>query len=329
VSALAPTLQAFFSDRLVRERGASSQTIASYRDTWRLFVSFAARRSKQPPSSLGIDDVDASCVAAFLAHLEADRHNSVRTRNVRLAAIHSFFSYAALRHPEHAGTNARVLAIKPKRFDRALVTFLTEEEADALIAAPDLATWTGRRDRVLLLVALQCGLRVSELVGLCCDDVHLGIGAHVACRGKGRKERITPLTKPIAAALRTWLDERAGAAGAPLFPTRTGHVLSRDAVEHRLALYVGRAQQTCPSLANKRVTAHVLRHSCAMRLLEAGVDTTVIALWLGHEQVETTGIYLHAELGIKERALERTRPPSVKPGRYRPSDPLLAFLESL
>jgi len=329
MSALAPTLQAFFTDRLVRERAASPRTIASYRDTWRLLLGFASRRSNGPPSSLDIEDVDASCVAAFLDHLEADRRNSVRTRNVRLAAIHSFFSYAALRHPEHAGTIARVLAVAPKRFDRALVTFLTEQEADALVAAPDIGTWTGRRDRVLLLVALQCGLRVSELVGLCCADIHLGVGAHVACRGKGRKERITPLTRPTAAVIRTWLDERRGSAGDPLFPTRTGRELSRDAVEHRLAVYVERAQHACPSLANKRVTAHVLRHSCAMRLLEAGVDTTVIALWLGHEQVETTGIYLHAELGIKERALERTRPPTVKPGRYRPSDPLLAFLESL
>ena len=329
MSALALTLQAFFTDRLVRERGASPRTIASYRDTWRLLVDFAARRSRRSPSSLDIDDVDASVVAAFLEHLEIERRNSVRTRNVRLAAIRSFFSYAALRHPEHAGTIARVLAIAPKRFERALVTFLTEKEGDALLAAPDLRTWTGRRDRMLLLIALQCGLRISELVGLCCGDVHLGTGAHVACRGKGRKERITPLTRSTAAALRTWLDEREGAAGDPLFPTRTGRSLSRDAVEHRLALYVERAQPECTSLANKRVTAHVLRHSCAMRLLEAGVDTTVIALWLGHEQVETTAIYLHAELGIKERALERTRPPSVAPGRYRPADPLLAFLEAL
>jgi integrase/recombinase XerD len=329
VSALAPTLQAFFTDRLIRERDASPQTIASYRDTWRLLVGFAAGRSKRPASSLDIDDLDASAVVAFLKHLETERHNGVRTRNVRLAAIRSFFSYAALRHPEHAETIARVLAIAPKRFDRAIVTFLAEEEADALIAAPDVGTWTGRRDRTLLLVALQCGLRISELVGLGCDDIHLGAGAHVACRGKGRKERVTPLTRSTAAALRTWLEERGGAADDPLFPTRTGRALSRDAVEHRLALYVGRAAQTCPSLANKRVTAHVLRHSCAMRLLEAGVDTTVIALWLGHEQVETTGIYLHAELGIKERTLERTRPPSAKPGRYQPSDSLLAFLESL
>ncbi|MGH9028508.1 MAG: tyrosine-type recombinase/integrase [Acidimicrobiales bacterium] len=329
MSALAPTLQAFFTDRLVRERGASPRTVASYRDTWRLFVDFAARRSGRPPSLLGIDDVDASAVVAFLDYVEVERHNSARTRNVRLAAIHSFFSYAALRHPEHSGTIARVLAIAPKRFERALVTFLTEEETDALLAAPAIGNWTGRRDRALLVVALQCGLRISELIGLCCSDVHVGVGAHVACRGKGRKERVTPLTGATAAALRDWLAERGGSPDEPLFPTRTGGMLSRDAVEHRLAIYVGRAQSTCPSLAGKRVTAHVLRHTCAMRLLEAGVDTTVIALWLGHEQVETTAIYLHAHLGIKERALERTRSPSVVPGRYRPTDSLLAFLEAL
>lgn len=329
MSALAPTLEAFFTDRLVRERDASPRTIASYRDTWRLFVTFAAKRSGKPPSLLEIDQVDASVVVAFLDHLETERHNGVRTRNLRLAAIHSFFSYAALGHPEHAGTIARVLAIAPKRFDRALVTFLSEEESDALSAAPDPSTWTGRRDRALLAVALQCGLRISELVGLTCEDVHLGVGAHVACRGKGRKERVTPLTRTTTLLLREWLFERQGAPSDPLFPTRTGRVLSRDAVEHRLIRYVEQAALRCPSLSSKHVTAHVLRHTCAMRLLEAGVDTAVIALWLGHEQVETTAIYLHAELGIKERALERVRPPWVPAGRYRPEDSLLAFLEAL
>jgi site-specific recombinase XerD len=329
MSALAPTLQAFFTDRLVRERGASPRTIASYRDTWRLLVRFVAQRSGKPPSSLEIGEVDAPVVVAFLEHLEAERHNGVRTRNLRLAAIRSFFSYAALRHPEHAGTIARVLAIAPKRFDRALVTFLSEEETNALLAAPDPSTWTGRRDRALLAIALQCGLRISELVGLTCGDVHLGAGAHVACRGKGRKERVTPLTRTTTSLLSEWLAERRGVPHDPLFPTRTGTVLSRDAVEHRLARYVEKAAHRCPSLSTKRVTAHVLRHTCAMRLLEAGVDTTVIALWLGHEQVETTAMYLHAHLGIKERALERTRPPSVSPGRYRPADSLLAFLEAL
>jgi integrase/recombinase XerD len=253
----------------------------------------------------------------------------VRTRNARLAAIHSLFRFAALRHPEHAASIQRVLAMPPKRFDRALVTYLTEPEVDALLAAPDPSTWTGRRDRALLLVAVQTGLRISELIGLRCADVHLGTGAHVSCRGKGRKDRITPLRAGTVDVLHGWLAERAGNPDDPLFPTRTGRPLSRDAVEHRLTVHAAQAAAACPTLNDKRVTAHVLRHTAAMRLLEAGVDTTVIALWLGHEQVETTAIYLHADLGIKERALERTKPQAVQPGRYRPPDTLLAWLETL
>jgi integrase/recombinase XerD len=216
-----------------------------------------------------------------------------------------------------------------KRCERALVTFLTEDEAEALLAAPDLATWTGRRDRALLLVALQTGLRISELIALTHADVHLGKAAHVSCHGKGRKDRVTPLTLPTVSVLRTWLGERGGEHDDPVFPNRQGSLLSRDAIEHRIAVYTARAALSCPSLRDKAVTAHVLRHTCAMRLLEAGVDTTVIALWLGHEQVDTTAIYLHADLSIKERAIARTRPPTAKPGRYRPSDALLAFLEAL
>lgn len=253
----------------------------------------------------------------------------MRTRNARLAAIRSLFRYAALRHPEHADLIGRVLAIPPKRFERSLVTFLTEPEVDALLAAPDRTSWAGRRDRALLLLAVQTGLRVSELIGLICADVHLGSGAHVSCRGKGRKQRITPLTAGTVAVLRVWLAERAGAPRDPLFPTRTGTPLSRDAVERRLTKYTAIAAAGCPSLRAKRVTAHVLRHTAAMRLLQAGVDTSVIALWLGHEQVETTQIYLHADLTLKERALARTAPPDTKPGRYRPSDAILAFLDGL
>jgi integrase/recombinase XerD len=282
-----------------------------------------------PPSHLDLDDINVGLVAEFLDHLEGQRRNGIRTRNARLAAIHSLFRYAALRHPEHAATIQRVLAIPPKRFDRALVTFLTETEAKALAAAPDMTTWTGRRDRALLILGLQTGLRVSELTGLHCGDVHLGAGAHVSCHGKGRKERITPLTAPTVTVLRTWLAERAGTTDAPLFPTRRGDRLSRDAVERRIAVHAAAAAVNCPSLHDKHVTAHVLRHTAAMRLLEAGVNTTVIALWLGHEQVDTTAIYLHADLTIKDKALARTRPPSVKAGRYRPPDTLLAFLEAL
>ncbi len=329
MTALAPTLQAFFTQRLVAERNASPRTVAAYRDTWRLLVVFASTITSRPPNRLDFDDLDAPLVADFLDHLENDRHNSIRTRNARLAAIHSLFRYAALRHPEHAATIARVLAIPPKRHDRAIVTYLTEAEVDALLDACDQHTWCGRRDRTMLLLAAQTGLRVSELIGVTRADVHLGVAPYVACHGKGRKDRITPLAAPTVAVLAVWVRERGGNSDEPLFPTSTGRPLSRDAVEHRIAVHVATATKTCPSIAAKTVTAHVLRHSAAMRLLEAGIDTTVIALWLGHEQVDTTAIYLHAHLGIKEQALARTKPPEVKPGRYHPTDQLLAFLESL
>ena len=329
MTALAPTLQAFFTDRLARQRHASGETVRAYRDTWRLMLGFAAARTGKQPSALDISDIDSELVAAFLDHLEHDRHNSVRTRNARLSAIHSLFRFAASRHPEHAATIGRVLAMPSKRFERALVTYLSPDEVDALLKTPDPATWAGRRDRVLMLLMVQTGLRISELIGLRRNDIHLGAGAHVACHGKGRKDRTTPLTKPTVEALRCWLAESPGAPTDPVFPTRTGRSLSRDAVERRLTRHQATAARTCPSLNRKHITAHVLRHTAAMRLLEAGVDTTVIALWLGHERVDTTAIYLHAHLGIKENALARTTPPHTEPGRYHPPDALLAFLEGL
>lgn len=329
MSALATTLQAFLTDRLIRQRQVSPNTVGAYRDTLRLLLVFASERHGKAPGKLDIDDLDAPLIGAFLDHLESHRKNSVRTRNARLAAIRSLFRYAALRHPEHAATIERVLAIPPKRFERRLVTYLTEVEIDALLAAPDRTTWTGRRDTALFSLAVQTGLRTSELIGLSCTDVHLGSGAHVSCSGKGRKQRITPLTSGTRNVLRTWLAERTGQPADPLFPTRTGRSLSRDALERRLAGYAVDATAQCPSMARKRVTMHVLRHSAAMRLLRAGIDTSVIALWLGHEQIETTQIYLHADLRIKERALEKTAPIATKPGRFRPTDKLLAFLEAL
>lgn len=325
----AMTLQAFFTDRLMRQRQASPHTLAAYRDTMRLLLVFASERRSKEPSKLDIDDLDAPLIGAFLDHLEQQRENGARTRNARLAAIRSLYRYAALRHPEHAAVIERVLAIPPKRFDRRLVTFLTEPEIEALFTAPARSTWTGRRDHTLLGLAAQTGLRVSELIGLRCNDVHLGAGAHVSCMGKGRKLRITPLTSGTVAVLRTWLAERAGQPTDPLFATQTGKVLSRDAVEHRLAKYIKIATRDCPSLGQKRVTMHVLRHTAAMRLLRAGIDTSVIALWLGHEQIETTQIYLHADLQLKERALAKTSPANMTPGRYQPHDKLLAFLEAL
>jgi len=329
MSALAPTVQAFFTQRLLKERNASPHTIAAYRDTIRLLLRFAATRCGREPSTLDVADLDADTVAAFLDHLQTDRGNSSRTRNARLAAIHSLYRYAALRHPEHAHDIQRVLSIPPKRTDRALVTFLDPDETDALLGAPDRTTWTGRRDHALLLLAIQTGLRASEITTLNVGDVQLAGAAHATCEGKGRKQRITPLTRTTAAVLRVWLDERAGAPTEPLFPTIRGRRLSRDGLERRLATHLAQAADHQPSLREKNVTLHTLRHTAAMQLLHAGIDTTVIALWLGHERVETTQIYLHADLKLKEKALARTKPPDAKPGRYRPPDTLLAFLEAL
>ena len=329
MSALAPTLQAFFTERLVHQRHASSHTVAAYRDAWRMLVRFAAVHLAKTPSDLELGDLDAPLIGRFLAHLEHDRANTARTRNARLSAIQSLFRYAALEHPEQAAVIARVLAIPPKRSPRRLVTFLSDLEVDALLAAPDRTTWTGRRDHTLLALAVQTGLRAAELTGLRCTDLHLARGAHVNCLGKGRKHRITPLTKPVAAALRTWLAECARAPDAPVFPTRSGRPLSRDALAQRVATHVATAARACPSFRDKTVTPHTLRHTAAMRLLHAGVDNTVIALWLGHENVRTTDIYIHADLALKERALARTTPTPVRAGRYRPPDKLLAFLEGL
>ena len=326
---LAPTLQGFFTDRLIGQRHASPHTITAYRDTLRMLLAFAAQHTTKPPSLLEIDDLDAPLIGAFLDHLEHERANTIRTRNTRLAAIRSLFKYAALKHAEHAATIQRVLAIPSKRFDQALVTFLTDPELDALLNAPDRSTWIGRRDHALILLAAQTGLRVSELTSLTRSDIRLGTGAHVNCVGKGRKQRITPLTKQTVAILNAWTRERAGEPNDPLFTTTTGHPLSRDALEHRLAKHAATATTTCPSLKGKTISPHVLRHTAAMRLLRAGVDTTVIALWLGHEQIRTTQIYLHADLAIKEKALARTTPPDTKPGRYQPPDRILAFLDAL
>lgn len=329
MTALSSSLQAWFTDRLVRERNASPHTIASYRDTIRLLLTYASGRLGVEPSRLDLAQLDAPLIGAFLDHLEVDRGCSPRTRNTRLAAIRTFYRYCLLRHPEHAGTIERVLQIGPKRHERALVTYLTEPELDALIDAPDRSKWTGRRDHAIVVLLAQTGLRASELTGLMCGDMHLGTGAHVTAIGKGRKQRITPLTKNTVAVLRAWLAERGGQSDEPLFPTSTGRALSRKALARRIAKHADHATDTCPSLSSKTITPHVLRHTAAMRLLDAGVDTTVIALWLGHEQVETTQMYLHADLAIKERALARTKPLDSKPGRYRPPDALLRFLDGL
>ena len=329
MSALAPTLQAFFTDRLIAQRRCSPQTITSYRDTMRLLLQYAHATVGRAPSELEVADLDAELVSAFLDHLEHDRHNTVGTRNARLAAIRSLFNYASLRHPEHAAEIARVLAIPPKRNDRTIVTHLTKPEITALLAAPDTTTWIGRRDHSMIQLAIETGLRISELTALTRADTHLDSAAHVACHGKGRKDRITPLTRSTTHTLREWLREREGGSCDPVFPTSRGLPLTRDAVARRLTIYTHIAAASCPTLHAKNVTPHVLRHTAAMTLLRAGVDTTVIALWLGHESVETTRIYLDADLSIKERALARTRPTNSSPGRYKPTDRLLAFLDAL
>jgi site-specific recombinase XerD len=325
VSALAPTLQAWFTDRLIAQRNVSPHTIRAYRDTLRLLLEYAEARLGRQPSQLDLADLDAPLIAAFLDHLETERANSVRTRNMRLAAIHSLFHYAQHRHPEHAQDISRVLAMPLKRADRAIVTYLDDNEIQALLDAPDRSTWTGRRDHALLVLAIQTGLRVSELTSPRCGDIQLTTGPHVRCAGKGRKNRITPLTPTTRAVLEVWLAERAGHPDQPAFPTARGRPLTRDALDHRIAKYIDIAIQRCQTLREKRITPHTLSHTAAMRLLHAGVDTTVIALWLGHERVDTTQIYLHADLALKEHAIERTTPPDTRPGRYKPPDTLLAF----
>ncbi|MDP2646069.1 MAG: site-specific integrase [Desulfobacterales bacterium] len=329
ITSFSSLLQSFFTDRLMNQRQASAHTIASYRDTFRLLLKFAQKRLEKPPSKLVLDDLNAPFIGAFLDHIQGRRHNSVRTRNLRLTAIHSFFQYVAFQEPNRSALIQRVLAIPTKRQDRALIDFLTYPEIQALLAAPDNTTRTGRRDHALLIIAIQTGLRLSELICLRRCDIILSSGAHVRCYGKGRKERCTPLTKQTVAVMKAWLKERAGSENEVIFPNARGAQLSPDGVQYLLAKHVAKARETCPSLKKKRVSPHVLRHTAAMELLQAGVDHSVIALWLGHESPETTYIYLQANLALKEKALAKTKPPNVKAGRYRPSDNLLQFLNSL
>jgi integrase/recombinase XerD len=329
VTDLAPILQGFFTDRLARQKKASPNTVAAYRDTCSLLLRFAREQTGKEPSQLSLADLGAPLVGAFLRHLEEQRGNGSATRNARLAAIHSLFRYAAPRAPEHAAVISQVLAIPPRRRDRAIVSYLTSEEAEALLAAPDRETWHGRRDHALLALALQTGLRVSELTGLTTGDVHLATGPHVRCHGKGRKDRATPLTSLTVKVLRAWLAEHHPRPAGPLFPARPGSPLSRDAVERLVAKHAAAAASSCPSIKDKNVTPHTLRHSCAMALLRSGTDTSVIALWLGHQDAETTQIYLHADMRIKEQALARIQPLNTRPGRYHPPDTLLAFLDNL
>jgi site-specific recombinase XerD len=314
----------------MHQRRASPDTITSYRDTFCLLLAFAHTNMGKTPSRLELDDLNAPFVCRFLDHLEAARGNCPRTRNARLAAIHSFFQYAALHDPVRSSLINAVLAIPGKRCDSVSVQYLVRAEVEALLAAPDLATWAGRRDRALLLLAVQTGLRLSELISLNIRDVRLGVGAHVHCMGKGRKERCTPLRKETGAVLRVWIKEREGLPDtAPLFPNARAGRLSPDGVQYVLRKHVTTAQQNCPSLTGKRISPHVLRHTAAMDLLQHGVDRSVIALWLGHETLDTVNVYVHANLQIKEKALAKTAPLHSVPGRFRPDDELLAFLKGL
>jgi integrase/recombinase XerD len=308
---------------------ASENTIAGYRDTFRLLLHFAGEQLRKPPTRLRIEDLSAELIGDFLMHVETVRRNGARSRNTRLAAIRSFFRYVAMNEPAHMLHCQRILTMPGKRYVKRTVSFLDREEITALLATPDRSTWVGRRDFAILLVALQTGLRASELISLRCKDVVPGIGAHIRCTGKGRKERSTPLRRDTVSVLEQWLRERCGSDDQPLFPSIRGDRLSRDALEHLVHKYAIVASASCPSLKAKRVSPHILRHSTAMELLQHGVDQTVIALWLGHESVETTQIYVHADLRMKEKALSRVSAPEARPGRYRPDDKLLAFLEAL
>jgi site-specific recombinase XerD len=328
-ASFAPLLESFFTQRLMQQRQASPNTISSYRDSFRQFLKFVQQRLNKQPSRLNFEEIDAPLIAAFLDDLEKHRGVSVRSRNLRLSAIHSFFRYAAFEAPAYSAQIQRVLAIPSKRFTRTLVNFLARPEVDALLAAPDQRTWSGRRDHAFMLVAAQTGLRLSEMTGLKREDLVVGAGAHVHVVGKGRKERCTPIAKSTLVVLKAWLREPQRGNGNVLFPSAKGEQLSVHGVQYLLSKHRKAASAVCSSLKQTRVTVHRLRHTMAMDLLQAGVDPSTIALWLGHESVETTQIYLDATIAMKEKALAKTSPPRGKPGRYKPGDPLLGFLNSL
>lgn len=329
MTVLAGVLEKYFTQHLIMAQDVSEHTIAAYAGLWRLLLTYSHERTGISPDRIGLETLDAAFIDEFIHYLDVKRHNSVSTRNARLAAIHSFYHYAAHTCPDHLDLIGRVLAIPLKRNDRTDITYLNDAETTALLAAPDRATHAGRRDHALILTAITTGLRVAELTGLTWGDVYLGAGAHLICHGKGRKSRATPLTRENLKILKIWKTEIGADSLLPVFPTQTGSRMSADAVAQRLTLHVRTATTAAPSLADKTVTPHVLRHTMAMRLLHAGVDTSVIALILGHERLESTQIYLHADLQLKEQAIDRVRPTGTPPGRYRPGSNILAFLEAL
>lgn len=326
---LAPLLETYFTTHLVSVAGTSPNTVWAYRDTWRLILAYLDRTRHIRPNTATLADLDVATILGFLTHLETDRVNSIRTRNARLAAIHSFFHTIAMSQPDHAGQISEILAIRLKRDTRTDIDWLTDTEVTAILTTIDQTTRTGRRDYVLILTAISTGLRVSELTGLTWNDVSLDRDAHLVCLGKGRKTRATPLAKDCVRVLKAWKTELDPKPADVVFPTRTGTRMSTDAVAQRLRIHTAKATANEPSLTRKNVTPHVLRHTTAMRMIHAGIDTSVIALWLGHESPETTQVYVHADLTIKEKALARTPGTDTKMTRYKPDDELTKFLESL
>lgn len=322
-------LQSFFTDYLIVQRQVSQHTIASYRDTFRLFLKFNQKQLKKEPSKLTLDDINATLIRAFLKDLEVQRKVSARTRNQRLAALHSCFRFASIYYPQYSEMIQQILAIPHKKYHQASIDYLTKYEVDTLLRVPDRTIWSGRRDYTLLLVDIRTGLRVSELTGLHKSDVTLGTGAYIHCFGKGRKERSTPITKNTAKVIQQWLGNTKGKEDELVFTNARGGHLSSDGVQYILDKHIKIACQLCPSLNKKRVTPHVLRHTAAMQLLQSGVDPMMIAIWLGHESVETTHIYIKEDIKMKEQALQKTQESKSKTLRYKPRDKLLEFLQAL
>ncbi len=329
VTDLARVLQAFFCQRLIQQQRASNQTVNSYRDTFRLLLQFTEQQLSKPVSTLCLADIDVTLVLDFLNYLEHTRHNGIRTRNARLAAIRAMLQYAARQEPAALPEIQRVLAIPMKRFDRQIIGFLTLEEINAILCAPDITTWSGRRDIVLLTILYNTGARVSEATAIKRVDVESQRYRAVLLHGKGRKERVVPLWKRTSGLLRDWLGQIETFPQYPLLPNRYGQVMTRFGVNKRLKNAVNRAELHCPSLRGKVISPHVIRHTTAMHLLQSGVDLSAIALWLGHESIVTTHHYLHADLKMKEQALAALQPPEVAAMRYKPSADVLAFLDSL
>jgi integrase/recombinase XerD len=325
----ASLVQEFFCVRLIQQKNASTKTVASYRDTFRLLLGYLEQVHKKRPTALAMTDLDAPMLTAFLDHLEKQRHNSARTRNVRFAAIRSFMKYAASRDPASLPIIQRVLAIPMKRFARPALTYLSRDEVTAVLEAPDGSTWSGQRDRVLFALLYNTGARVSEAIALRRSDVALDASRSVRLTGKGRKQRTVPLWKSTAEQLRGWAAKISTDSAAHLFPNRDGRPLSRSGVEKRLKEAVEAGVRRCPSLVGKRVSPHTMRHTTAMHLLQSGVDITVIALWLGHESTETTHHYVEANLAMKDEALGKLEEIPIPNVRYRPGDELLQFLEGL